>query len=173
ALAPSTWADFAGNNNVTLSSDGTTWTVQDSVNGGSTAMQTFTLSLVDSVNVNLGSGDDKLNCIGLSKANNTALPVFIFMGGGFDTLNLGGGGTFVAFTVNTTVIDVSYANGVRFAQFWNYDAERVEIHGTTSDSDLFNINSLNSYSNVYAYGDQGSDKLVVSPEVMASNTRWS
>ncbi len=160
---------FAGNNNVTLSASGNTLTVQDSINGGPTSTQTFTLSLVDSVHVNLGSGDDKLNCVGLTKADNSALPVYIFMGGGFDTLNLGGGGTFLTFTVNATVIDVSFA-GVRSAQFWNYDAERVEIHGTTSDNDLFNINSLNNYSNVYAYGDQGNDKLVVSPEVMASNT---
>lgn len=160
---------FAGNNNVTLSASGGTLTVQDSINGGPISTQTFTLSLVDSVHVNLGSGDDKLNCVGLSNANNSALPVYILMGGGFDTLNLGGGSTFLTFTVNAIVIDVSFA-GVRSAQFWNFDAERVEIHGTTSDSDLFNINSLNNYSNVYAYGDQGNDKLVVSPEVMASNT---
>ncbi len=162
---------LGGNNNVTLSTSGNTLIVQDSLNGGATATQNFVLSAVDSVSVDLGGGDDKLNCVGLNKAGGSALPVFIFMGGGFDTLNLGGGSTFLTFTVNTTVIDVSFANGVRFAQFWNYDAERVEIHGTTSSSDVFNINSLNSYSDIYAYGDAGDDKLVVSPEVVGVTSR--
>jgi hypothetical protein len=161
---------LGGNNNITMFTSGNTLTVQDSLNGGSTATQNFTLSAVDSVSVSLGGGDDKLNCIGLTKADSSALPVYISMGGGFDTLNLGGGGTFLTFTVNEIEIDVSYANGVRFAQFWNFDAERVEIHGTTSDSDLFNINSLNSYSNIYAYGDQGADKMVISPAVMGAYT---
>ena len=161
---------LGGNNNITLSTSGNTLIVQDSLNGGSTATQNFTLSAVDSVTVSLGGGDDKLNCIGLTNANNSALPVYTTMGGGFDTLNLGGGGTFLTFTVNSSQIDVSFANGVRFAQFWNFDAERVELHGTTSSSDLFNINSL-GFSDIYAYGDQGNDKLVVGPGVMGVSSR--
>lgn len=161
---------FAGNNNVTISASGNTLTIQDSVNGGATATQTFTLSAVDSVNVHLGAGDDRLNCVGISKADTSALPLFIFMGGGFDTLNLGGGSTFLTFDVGAITMDVSFAGGVRRAQFWNYDAERIEIHGTSSDNDRFNINSVSTYGNVYAYGDQGADSMVVSPEVMASNT---
>ena len=34
---------------------------------------------------------------------------------------------------------------------------------------MFNINSQNGFSTIYAYGGSGNDKLVVGPEVMATN----
>ena len=125
---------FGGNNNITISQSGNTLTVQDSLNGGATATQNFTLSAVDSISVNLGGGDDTLNSIGINKADGSALPIDASnMGGGFNTLKLGGGSTFMTFDVSTSEIDVSFANGVRHAQFYNFDAQRVELHGSSGD----------------------------------------
>src|SRR5206468_2855024 len=66
---------LAGNNNITLSISFTNnqyqLLVQDSINGGATVGQEYLLSNVDGVNVNLGAGDDTLNCVGLFDANNT------------------------------------------------------------------------------------------------------
>ena len=57
---------FAGNNNITLSRDtiNNTVVVTDSVNGGPVATQEFSLPLVNSISVNLGSGDDVVSNLG-------------------------------------------------------------------------------------------------------------
>ena len=162
---------FGGNNNITISQSGNTLTVQDSLNGGATATQNFTLSAVDNISVNLGGGDDTLNSIGINKADGSALPIDASnMGGGFNTLKLGGGSTFMTYDVSTSEIDVSFANGVRHAQFYNFDAQRVELHGSSGDQDQFNIHSLPLSGNIYAYGEGGADKLIVTPEVMGAST---
>ena len=162
---------LGGNNNITISQNGNTLIVQDSLNGGSTATQNFTLSAVDSVTVSLGGGDDKLNSIGINKADGSALPIYISMGGGFDTLNLGGGSTFGTFDVNGLTIDVSYANGIRHGQFLNFDAERVELHASAGSSNVFNINSLTlSSSDFYCYTLSGSNQMNVGPDVLSTTS---
>ena len=125
---------FAGNNNVTLSvgfsNNQYQLLVQDSLNGGPTSSQMFLLSTVDSVSIGLGAGDDTLNSEGLIEPlGGRNIPIYLSMGGGFDTLKLGGGSSFENFNVASNVIGVTYA-GNRTATFWNFDAERVELHGT-------------------------------------------
>ena len=164
---------FAGNNNVTLSTtqfnNQYQLLVQDSVNGGPTSSQMFLLSTVDSVNVNLGSGDDTLNWDGLFKADNvTDIPVYTAMGGGFDTLNLGGGSTFGTFNVGSIITSINFA-GARISNLWNFDAERLELHGNNGGSDTFNINSQNTDSTIYVYSGGGNSKCVIGPDVMASS----
>ena len=50
-------------------------------------------------------GDDTLNCVGLFKqdANSTNIPVYSTLGGGFDTLKIGGGSTFETFNVGQVI----------------------------------------------------------------------
>jgi hypothetical protein len=164
---------FAGNNNITLTvsynGSQSQLVVQDSVNGGSTFTRTFLLSLVDSISIHLGAGDDRVNWDGLFKADfATDIPVYTSMGGGFDTLNLGGGSTFHTFNVGTIITEVTYG-GSRISTFWNFDAERLELHGNSAGNDLFNINAQNSYSTIYAYAVAGANRLVIGPQVMLSH----
>ncbi len=164
---------LAGNNNVTLSESygiQNRLIVEDSLNGGPTSSQMFLLSGVDSVSVNLGGGDDTLNWTGLVKGDFvTDIPVYTSMGGGFDTLKLGGGSTYETFNVGEILTELNFA-GVRTSTLWNFDAERVELHGTNGGSDTFNINAQNNYSTIYAYGGAGgNDRCVIGPAVMASS----
>ena len=141
---------LAGNNNVTLSVSFTNnqyqLLVQDSVNGGSTLGQEYLLSSVDSVNMNLGAGDDTLNCVGLFDTSSRNLPVYLAMGGGFNTAKLGGSDTFETFTVDTVVTSISFA-GVRTANFYILNApQRLELHGAFGGGNTFNIDSQNNSS---------------------------
>ncbi len=160
---------FVGNNNITIFTNGVnTLTVQDSLDGGPTSTLNFTLSAVDSISVNLGSGNDTLNWNGLFKGDNvTDIPVYVSMGGGTDTLKLGGDSTFLTFDVGSIIIGCTYA-GVRTSNIWNFDADVVQLYGTSS-TDTFNINSQNQFSSIAIFAGGGDDRCVIGPELFDEN----
>ena len=160
---------FIGNNNVTLGSNSSTNSliVQDSLNGGPTASQSFPLNGVDTVIVFLGNGNDTLNIGGLNHADNSPINVTSNLGGGTDILRVGAtGNNFTTFNVSRFAVEWTDA-GVRTSRVLDSTAERLELIGS-SDLDVFNVNSQDAVSRLFAYGNEGNDRMVVGPNVIST-----